>query len=77
MEKREGEIGLRWRLARRLFPMTLVIGFVVSIGLPGTYYFLESRAQTRTANIYAQELSEKLHDLLLEAPALWKYQAQK
>ncbi len=70
-------IGLGWQLARRLFPLTLLIGFIVSLGLPAAYYLLESRAQRRTAEIYARELSERLQHLVFEAPALWKYQTQK
>jgi GAF domain-containing protein len=72
-----GEIGLGARLARRLLPLTLVIGAVISVGLPATYYELQSRALQRAATIYAEEMADRLAELVIETPGLWRYQAQK
>ncbi|MBI4590700.1 MAG: GAF domain-containing protein [Candidatus Rokubacteria bacterium] len=77
MTKRDGTIGLGRLLANRLYPVTLAVGVLVSISLPATYYVLESRALSRAATIHAQALSEHLQSLILEVPALWKYQAYK
>ncbi len=77
MRQPDNQIGLGKHLAKKLYPVTLVIGFLISAGLPATYYALESNALRHAASIYAQNLSEKLRDLTLEAPALWKYQTYR
>ena len=77
MEQPQGQLGLGQRLANRLYPVTLVIGFLISLGFPATYYVLESDALKRTATIYAQALAEKLEGFVLESPVLWKYQSHK
>ena len=63
MEKLEEKLGLALRLANRLYPVTLMIGFLISLGAPVTYFVIESSALIRTATIQAQELSEKLEYL--------------
>ena len=57
--------------------MTLGIAILISVGSPITYYALQSFALRRTATLHAQTLAGKLQSLILEAPALWKYQTYK
>lgn len=71
------DFGLARRLAKRLYPLTLVIAVLISVGLPSTYFVLESLSLRQTAAVYAQELSERLQDLIAETPTLWKSQAQQ
>lgn len=65
------------RLANRLYPVTLLIWLLISFGYPAVYYMLEVTALKETATIYAQEFSDKLQDLVIENPPLWKYQNHK
>ncbi len=77
MRNTAGKLGIARQLANRLFPVTVVIGLLTSLGLPATYYLLQSAALKRTATIRAQHLSERFQDILLEGPSLWKYQTYK
>ncbi len=74
MEKLEGKIGLRQRLANRLYPMSLAISLLIGLGFPALHYLLGYSSARQTGIIYAQELSQKLSDFVLENPVLWKYQ---
>jgi len=74
MEKPEAKIGLRQSLANRLYRLALLIGLLISVGFPAICYVMKVNEQKRTATIYANKVSEELKDLVLEAPALWKYQ---
>lgn len=71
------DFGLARRLAKRLYPLTLVIAVLISVGLPSTYFVLESLSLRQTAAVYAQELSERLQDLIAETPTPWKAQVQQ
>ncbi len=77
MERSEERIDLSRRLANRLYPLTLLIWLLISFGYPAIYYILEVTALKETATIYAQEFSDKLQDLVIEDPSLWKYQNHK
>jgi GAF domain-containing protein len=80
MRNTAGGVGLGRLLAKRLYPMTLAIGFLISVGLPVTYYLIESNALRRTATIHVQNLSEKLQALVVDAPGLptlWKYRTDE
>jgi len=46
-------------------------------GVGGVFYALQLRGLERTATLYAGELADGLSSLIVEAPALWKNQAQK
>jgi hypothetical protein len=72
-----GALGLRQGLARRLLPLTLAIGLLLSLGVPATYYLIGSHSLQRTATVYAEEFAERLGEFVFNAPTLWKYQAQK
>ncbi len=77
METPEAKINLGQRFANRLYPLTLLIWLLISIGYPAIYYVLEFTALRGTALLYAQEFSDKLQDLIIEDPSLWKYQNHK
>lgn len=72
-----GPFRLGSRLGSRLYPVTLAIGVLVSLGLPATYYALERMALRQASIIYAQNLADKLEELILVSPALWKYGTYK
>jgi len=77
MQKKTGTLGLSRHLAQRLYPLTLLIGILISVGVPATYYILESLGLQRVARLYAQDFARQLQGVILESPALWKYQAQR
>lgn len=64
-------------LARRLFPVALCLGVLISVGFPALYGFLERHSLQQQADIYARELAERLRRVVLENHALWKYQVHK
>lgn len=70
-------IDLGGRLARRLLPSTILVGVLISLGLPAAYYALESRALSRTAAMHAREFAEELRALVLESPRPWQFPAEK
>lgn len=71
------DLDLARRLSRRLLPWTVLVAIIISVGLPATYYLLESRAMRRTADLHAGEFAAELHKLVLDSPSLWMYQAEK
>ena len=76
MENQE-PIGLKRRLAKRLYPVALLIWLLISVGFPAIFYILEIAEQKQTASMYAEGFAEKFKDLVLDAPSLWKYQNHK
>jgi signal transduction histidine kinase len=70
-------IGIGAHLARRLWPIALIVGVLIGIAPPATYYVFERHALRNTATIYAQTFAERLHDIVADNPALWKYSGQK
>src|SRR3990170_3780580 len=60
-----------------LFPYTTLFRSLIGVGFPGVFYALQLRGLERTATLYAGELADGLSSLIVEAPALWKNQAQK
>ena len=71
------EIALKRHLNRQLYPLTLLIWLLISLGFPTVFYFLEITVLKKTANIYAQDLAEKFEKLVVQEPKLWKYQSYK
>lgn len=71
------EIGLKRRLRKRLYPLTVLIWLLISIGFPTIFYFLQITALKKNATNHAQNLSAKFADLVLQEPNLWKYQSHK
>jgi signal transduction histidine kinase len=64
-------------LARRLFPVAFGLGFLISVGFPTLYTFLEYQSMKGQAVIHASELAERLRRVVLESESLWKYQAHR
>lgn len=71
------DLRLRRQLSRRLVPVMLLIGSLISLGFPAAHYMLEVDAWERLATAQARELADRLGPLLVGTPVLWKYQAQK
>jgi len=72
-----GSIGISDHLARRLYPIALAIAVVIGVAPPATYYVFQRLALEHTASIYAASLSELLHDIVLDSPALWRYSTHR
>lgn len=64
-------------LARRLLPLALVLGFLLSLFMPGLYCLFEYKKMEGEAGAYARQLAEKIKPLVATSPDLWKYQATK
>jgi signal transduction histidine kinase len=64
-------------LARRLFPLALALGFLLSVFMPGLYCLFEYKKVEGEAGAYARQLAEKIKPLVATSPDLWKYQATK
>jgi len=65
------------RLSRKLLPLALATGFLISLVIPGLYLFLESRRAQNEATIHARRLAEEVRALAASAPTLWRYQSTK
>jgi signal transduction histidine kinase len=65
------------QLAKKLLPMALAIGIIISILIPSIYYYVESSRAQREASSYAGMLAANVRKLASEAPDLWKFQATK
>ncbi|HSB79974.1 MAG TPA: GAF domain-containing protein [Candidatus Methylomirabilis sp.] len=71
------QLQLRRQLARRLAPVTFAIVGLISLGTPAAYYMLEADDVQNRATTEARELADRLGPLLVDVPALWKYQGPK
>jgi two-component system, sensor histidine kinase and response regulator len=69
--------GLSKQLARRLFPLALAVGFLITFVIPGIYCALELSQASVEAHTHAKRLAYDIRNLASEAPTLWKYQATK
>ncbi|MBI1845936.1 MAG: GAF domain-containing protein, partial [Candidatus Rokubacteria bacterium] len=57
--RQPGDLGLRRRLAGRLYPMTITIGVIIALGLQLTHWTLQTRALTETAQAYARHVAAR------------------
>ncbi|MGB3223096.1 MAG: ATP-binding protein [Desulforhopalus sp.] len=64
-------------LAKRLFPLALIVGFFVSVLIPLSYCFVEYNSIKNRAGIYSKQLSYDIKRLIEISPELWKYQTTK
>ncbi|MBI2218884.1 MAG: GAF domain-containing protein [Candidatus Rokubacteria bacterium] len=71
------DLGLRRQLVSRLRPAALLIGVVISLGFPATFFLIERAALHDAATRHARELARQVRWLELQAPGPWKYQAEK
>lgn len=69
-----GEINFGRYLSKRLLPLTIGIGLLISVFFPATYYFLEYNIMRHNAATYADRFAKLMHDLVLQSETLWKYQ---
>jgi PAS domain S-box-containing protein len=72
--ERDDALSLGHRLSRRLFPVAVGVGLLLSFGLPGTYYAFESASRHRAAATHAAELARAVQALVAESPTTWQYQ---
>lgn len=72
-----GKPSISRELARRLFPLTLTLGFLLCLFMPGLYCLFEYKKMEGEAGAYARQLAEKIKPLVATSPDLWKYQATK
>ena len=77
MNENDGQNALTRQLARKLLPLALAIGLIITLLIPGIYVYLQYVQVKGEAGAYAKMLSLNIRKLVAEAPALWKYQATK
>lgn len=71
---KEIQINLGNYLSKRIYPLSLGIGLLISLCFPITYYFLEYKGGERTASYYADKSADKFQSIIIASPNLWKYQ---
>jgi signal transduction histidine kinase len=69
--------GLTKQLAKKLFPLALIIAFIITFIIPSAYYYIEITQAKDDASTYAKILAGNIRKLASESPGLWKYQATK
>jgi len=77
VNEKDGQHMLTRQLARKLFPLALAIGMIITFLIPGIYVYLQYVQVRGEAGAYAKMLSVNIRRLVAEAPDLWKYQATK
>jgi PAS domain S-box-containing protein len=73
----DGRLDLRRRLARRLLPLTLGIGMLISAAIPAVNYAIESAALQQTAAAHARDVAHEVGHLITITPTLWRFQTAK
>lgn len=71
---KEIQINLGRYLSKRIYPLSLGIGLLISLSFPATYYILEYNGGKRTAKHYAEKAADKFQEIIIASPKLWKYQ---
>ncbi|MDA8124098.1 MAG: ATP-binding protein [Deltaproteobacteria bacterium] len=64
-------------LSRKLLPLALAIGFLITLVIPYSYYQLEKSHARNEATVNARVLADHMKRMVSQAPQLWKYQATK
>ena len=77
MAPHQSQRSIAQQLVMRLRPLAIIVGILISMGFPSSYYALQYRSLQQRATIYAEELSRHIRDLAFETQGLWQYQAQK
>lgn len=70
-------MGIKQHLSRRLLPLAILVGLLLALCAPLTYWIITHRNIQHMANLYAGDLAEKFKTLALDSPGLWKYQTYK
>lgn len=68
------QIDLGHFLSKRLYPLSLGIGLLISVCFPTTYYFFEYQGGERIASYFAKKTADKFFETIISSPKLWKYQ---
>ena len=71
------ETAISSHLARRLRPLALAIGLLMSFGIPGVFCAVSYTDKKITAAYYSKELAARVQQMALGNPQLWKYQTEK
>jgi signal transduction histidine kinase/CheY-like chemotaxis protein len=74
---KSGEHRISRQLAKRMGPLAVLVGFLITLVTPGIYYILESGRVADEASIHARRLAIDIGRLAAGSPALWKYQTTK
>jgi len=77
MVQSDKQISISRELAKKLFPLTLVICLVIAFIVPGTYFYLEFKRLKKESGLYSRQLADSIRQLAANSPTLWKYQATK
>ncbi|MCE5335594.1 MAG: hypothetical protein LLG06_13500, partial [Desulfobacteraceae bacterium] len=77
MKRASEQPPLSTQLAKRLFPLTLIVGILIALVIPGVYYSLEVRRAANEATTYAKRVASEIRSVAAESPVLWKYQATR
>ncbi|MHC1741998.1 MAG: response regulator [Syntrophobacteraceae bacterium] len=65
------------QLSKRLVPLALLIGFLITLVIPASYCIIELRRASHEGTSLARKLTHDIRSLAEQAPKLWKYQATK
>ena len=65
---------ISWQLSRRLLPLAVCIGLLLSILAPITYWCIEHHNLRHITTLYAEALAGEVRTFVLQTPTLWKYQ---
>ena len=71
------QIKISRELARKLVPLAVSIGFVITLVFPGAYCYIEFNRLKKEAGLYSIQLADSIRHLAAASPGLWKYQATK
>jgi len=77
MSEAIGREALSKQLARKLFPLALVVGFLIAFIIPCVYFALEFSRASDEAGAHAKSLAREIANLASKAPTLWKFQSTK
>jgi PAS domain S-box-containing protein len=70
-------IGIKQHLSRRLLPLAIIVGLLLALCAPVTYWIIGHNNIQHMTDLYAEDLAGKFRSLTLDSPGLWKYQTYK
>lgn len=77
MTKPTVHTGMVRAFSRKLIPLSTGIALLIAVLAPTTFWIRAHLHLQHMATLYARNLAEQLQQVVLEAPALWKYQTYK
>ncbi|MFZ2950638.1 MAG: PAS domain S-box protein, partial [Desulfuromonadaceae bacterium] len=63
--------------SRKLIPLSIGIALLIAVLAPTTFWIRAHLHLQHMTTLYAENLTEQLQKVVLESPALWKYQTYK